>query len=157
MKRFHLKGFVLIIWLLFPLNRLYAYTPQQVSEWTEQTLMTTLTAGYHEKISEAANVYRHYQHKAWRSMAIFFNRYLGNSLENHLRGQQIILQPEPILPAEIMEPEECGEASCWRVHQAFIVPQINRKLEFTAVVATANPAHSSPLIIHSLDIIISPY
>ena len=156
MKRLHLPSFFLTSCLLLS-HSLYAYTPQQISEWTEQTLMTTLTAGHHEKISEAANVHRHYKHQAWRSMSTFLNRYLGNQVENNLRGQQIVFQPEPVLPAEIVAPEECGEASCWRVHQSFIVPQIHRKLEFTAVVATANPAHASPLIIHTLDILISPY
>lgn len=141
---------------LLPLGS-FAYTPLQVSEWTEETLMSTLIAGHHEKISEAANTHRQYKHKAWRSMATFFNRYLGSSLNQSLHGNTLILEPEGIFPAKIISPAECGEASCWLVHQRFIVPQLRKHLDFTAVVATANPAHSSPLIIHSLDIIVIPY
>ncbi|WP_131783586.1 hypothetical protein [Legionella gresilensis] len=157
MAKLCLKNLILLIVVIIPI-RLFAYTPAQVSEWTEQTLMHTLIAGHHEKISEAANVRRFYKHRAWRTMDIFLNQYLGNNVENNLRGRPpITFQPEPILSAEIVAPEECGEASCWRVHQAFIVPEIERHLEFTAVVSTANPTHSSPLIINTLDIIVSPY
>ncbi|MGQ3889755.1 hypothetical protein ACQUW5_12085 [Legionella sp. CNM-1927-20] len=157
MAKFCLRNFVILIVLILPI-RIFAYTPDQISEWTEQTLMHTLIAGHHEKISEAANVRRFYKHRAWRTMDVFLNRYLGNSVESKLRGHPpITFQPEPIVPAEIVAPEECGEASCWRVHQSFVVPEIERHIEFTALVSTANPAHSSPLIINTLDIIINRY
>ncbi|WP_419420073.1 hypothetical protein ACNVED_01895 [Legionella sp. D16C41] len=157
MAKFNLKTLAILLIVTFPICS-FAYTPDQISEWTEETLMATLIAGQHETISEAANVHRFYKHRAWRTMEVFLNHYLGNSVEANFRGQPpITLQPEPILPAVIVEPEDCDEASCWRVHQSFIIPEINKKVEFTALVATANPAHSSPLIINTLDIIVSPY
>jgi hypothetical protein len=155
MKRFHFS-LILFCSLTIP-SMLYALSvikiielptdpAQHVSEWTEHTLLTTLTAGFHDDVSEAANVRKRYLAEAWAPMAAFMDAKIV-LVKNR---QAVKFRPKPIIPATILAPEDCEGASCWRVHQSFVVPELRNRLDFTAVVATADPAHGSPYVIQSL-------
>ncbi|KTD23789.1 Macrophage killing protein with similarity to conjugation protein [Legionella lansingensis] len=161
MKKIHCSHLLLISFLLLP-TLLYSqrvvhmvlpnYPAQQVIEWTEQTLMTTLTAGYHEDVSEAANVRKRYLHLGWIPMQSFLREKL-----RVIGKQEIMLHPEPITPPVIIQTEDCEGASCWHVHQAFLIPELRNKVDFTALVITADPAHGSPFLIKSLSIASTDY
>ncbi len=142
---------LLLIFLIPALG--LASTPQQVSEWTENALSVTLIAGHHETISEATNTRRLFKHDAWLSMETFFQHYI----EFTQGKQRLTFQPTPLTPAIILSPEVCYATSCWTVHQAFLVPELDRIINFTALVGTAPPSYPSPFMIHSLNIVVSPY
>ncbi|MDI9819080.1 MULTISPECIES: hypothetical protein [unclassified Legionella] len=142
---------LLILFLIFPFLT-YAYTPLEVSKWTERTLRITLSVGYHADISQAVNVRKHFLPAAWRPMQAFF--------ENHLHpihDKKLVLNPAPVSPAVIISPKDCYGASCWRVHQSFFIPELHNRIDITAIVMTPDPAHKSALVIRSMDILISNY
>lgn len=144
------KGLCLFFSLSCFFSSTYAYTPEFVSEWTEQTLYTTLTAGYHETVSEAANVRRQYLHKGWKPMQVFFDEKL-----RFVNGQQVQLHPGPITPAMVLSEEVCPGQSCWQVHQTFSIPEMEDTVSFDALVTTADPAHGSALLIKDLHVYIN--
>ncbi|WED43472.1 hypothetical protein [Legionella cardiaca] len=127
------------------------YPMDEVSEWTERTLMATLSAGYLDDASEAANVRRHYMPTAWRPMQSFFR----DKLEL-MKERKLTLHPQPVIPATVIL-RDCEGVSCWRVHQAFIVPELRNKIDFDVLVVTADPAHGSPFLIQSMDIGVTEY
>ncbi|KTD16787.1 DotI/IcmL/TraM family protein [Legionella jordanis] len=129
------------------------YPAQQIIDWTEQTLETTITAGYHDDVSEAANVRKRFKHAAWEPMAAF----LQNKLAMNKDKQAIMFHPQPLGPPVILSEEECGEASCWRVRQSYLIPEIRNQVDFSALVATADPSHGSPFVIQSLSIGVNEY
>lgn len=143
-------AFVFLICSFFSLvTPSWAYTPQQVSEWTEETLWTTLNAGYHETVSEAANVHRHYKYKAWNAMNTFITLHFDRE-----HNKLFKIQPKPVIPSIILRPEDCDGASCWRVHQGFLIKELRILVDISALVSTADPSHSSPLIIEDMDILV---
>lgn len=143
--------FILLTALIFPFNA-FSYTAEEVSEWTEETLRTTLIAGFHEDLSEAVNVHRNFKHRAWLSMDELFTEHL------HITKPQLFhLEPEAVTPAIILGSDECDAASCWRVHQEFVIADKMMKLDFTALVATADPAYPSPFVIQKLTVVVHYY
>ncbi|ASQ46897.1 hypothetical protein [Legionella clemsonensis] len=159
MKRFHYYHLLfLCAFSLFPLKGLTvtyvvhpSYPISEISEWTEQTLMITLTAGFHDDASEAANVRRHYLPTAWRPMEAFFRDKV-----HYINEQHIVLHPQPVVPS-VVTVQNCEGTSCWRVHQAFLIPELRNRIDFNVLVVTAHPAHGSPFLIQSLDIALSDY
>ncbi|KTD08493.1 hypothetical protein [Legionella jamestowniensis] len=159
MKRLHCYHLLfLFAFSLFPLKGFsvtYVVHPEypisEISEWTEQTLMVTLTAGFHDDASEAANVRRHYLPAAWTPMEAFLRDKVHRINEQHLT-----LNPQPVVPS-IVTVQDCEGTSCWRVHQAFLIPELRNRVDFNALVVTADPAHGSPLLIQRLDIVLSDY
>ncbi|CEK09732.1 hypothetical protein [Legionella hackeliae] len=127
------------------------YPISEISEWTEQTLMLTLVAGKHDDASEAANVRRFYLATAWRPMEAFFRDKVELMNEKH-----IILHPQPIVPS-VVTVADCEATSCWRVHQAFLIPELRNRVDFNVLVVTADPSHGSPFLIQSLDITLNTY
>lgn len=158
MKKIHGFHFIFFILLWLP-TLLYSQTilptspVQQVTDWTERTFMTTLTAGYHDDISEAANVRKHYIHAAWIPMEAYLRSKLIVTTK-----QENLFHPVAISPPVIIEREICDNGvSCWLVHQAFKIPEIRNKVDFTALVITADPAHQVPFLIKKLTIAVTEY
>lgn len=130
-----------------------AHAISDVSEWTERTLLITLTAGYHEDASEAANVRRHYMAAAWWPMQAFFRDKLMLT-----RDKQLVLHPRPIVPSVIVTVKCEGEGvNCWRVRQAFFIPELQGQVVFNVLVVTADPAHGTPFLIKRLDTTLISY
>ncbi|KTC77103.1 hypothetical protein [Legionella brunensis] len=160
MKKIHCYHFVLVCALMLPsasgfpiVHHYYVTFPaSQVLEWTEETLMSTLTAGNHEDVSEAANVRQHYMSAAWWPIQNFFRDKL-----QIIQGRQLLLHPEPITPPMIIATRDCQAGSCWQVRQAFIIPELRNRLDFNVLVVTADPSHESPFLIQTLEMGVTDY
>lgn len=129
-------------------------THHNVTAWVQQTLMDTLAASYGDTPADIDRVKRNYYPAAWWPMNHFFRDRL-----EAIKMKKLILHPKPLTPARITASGQCGTSQCWRVTQAYQIPELSIIIDCSLLVVPASTMlkSKSPFLIQSLSLKINDY
>ena len=123
-----------------------------VTDWTQKTLIETLSASYFDTPQDVALVRKKYSQAAWEPMSDFFNKEL-----KMIDEQKLIIHPKPLTEPTISKLAECISDQCWRVNQSFNIPELHMNIDFSLLVVSASPSEDSPFLIQSVDMNVHHY
>ncbi|WP_419418509.1 hypothetical protein ACNVED_08050 [Legionella sp. D16C41] len=126
---------------------------QDVASWTQQVLLTTLSASYDDSTADVNEVSKNYYPAAWFMMRSFFQDKI-----NEIKEKKITLHPKPLTAPKIVYTGYCGNNFCWRINQQIYVPELGLNIDFSVLLIklTADDNHA-PYRIQSLNIKLSSY
>lgn len=129
-----------------------AFSNKYVTDWTQETLMQTLSVSYRDKPEDSTAIQNKYSLAAWEPMSNFFSKEL-----KIINEQKLTIHPQPLTQPTITRLEQCASANCWKVNQAYNLPELHMNLDFSLLIVSAAPAHQSPFIIQSANIKVHHY
>lgn len=150
MNPFLNKVLLLTILLLLPFF-VQANQNEDVIQWSEQTLLNTLTASYVQKNKNFAEVKKNYSFDAWSGMVNF----LGNTLQT-IKAKKMVLHPTINGTSQVLNAKITSGIPFWRVQVDISVPELNVTLGFILLVLASNSSNNYPYIIQSLNIKVTP-
>ncbi|STX27806.1 protein IcmL (DotI) [Legionella beliardensis] len=106
---------------------------EQVLNWTQQTLLKTLTLNYKNLDNQLESVKPNYTPEAWEDLRSF----LGDKFVA-IRDNQLVLHPTAIKTRQLIVQQGFENIIYWRVNQGIKVPELNLNLYFSAVVVKSN-------------------
>lgn len=130
---------------------IHADEDQDILNWSEQTLISTLTVSYNQKVHNWADIKKNYSYNAWSGITEF----LGSSMET-IRKKRLVLHPVLESEPQLLHSGVNSGIQFWRVKVVISVPELNSTLDFTLVVIASNPDSETPYIIHSINIQVTP-
>lgn len=143
----------LMLFISFFISSLsYASSDEYVTDWAQKTLMNTLAASYLDTPEEVEMIRKEYSQEAWVPMSEFFHKEL-----QIIEEQKLTLHPKPITEVTITRTKHCISVHCWRVNQAYKIPELHMNIGFSLLIVGASPAKDSPFLIQSLDMKVHNY
>lgn len=144
---------ILSVWLvsfLFNSSIIYADGSKVVSDWTQETLLSTLAASYRDTPDDIAEVQQYFFPSAWYPMIGFLKdkRVLINA-------EKLTLHPYALTPPQIIKSGYCGTVRCWRIKQTIGIPELQLKLDVSLLVVPSTG--NTPFLIQSLDMSLHKY
>ena len=126
----YLQKFFLVCFLL----PIFCYaSDEQFLNWTQQTLLQTLTLNYKNLDNQLETVKLNYTPEAWEDLRSF----LGDKFVA-IKDNQLVLHPTVIKKRQLIVQQGFENIIYWRVNQGIKVPELNLTLYFSAVVAKSN-------------------
>ncbi|WP_155823704.1 DotI/IcmL/TraM family protein [Legionella shakespearei] len=131
----------------------FAHADEQVTvnQWTQQTLLDTLSVNYTEQADDFAQIRANYTFDAWNGIVNFLGGYM-----NVIRAKQLTLHPVPAGDAQIIKSGTVSGINYWRINQNITIPELGIELFFSVLILARDPSTGSPYIIQSMDIRKSP-
>lgn len=143
MKNNRLQSILLIVLLAFPaLN--YA-DDNDVTAWTQQVLLSTLSINYTVTPDDFAALRENYMPTAWEALQDF----VGDEV-NVVRTKKLTLHPVALGPATIVNTGFSFNIHYWRVNQSIAIPELNMTIDFSVIVIKAN---NPPFLIQNMTMI----
>ncbi|WP_133128742.1 hypothetical protein [Legionella nagasakiensis] len=126
---------LLLIVSLFISTNTYAANDNKIIQWTQNTLLSTLSVSYQENKQHDEFVQSNYTYNARQALHEFLGGYMVV-----IKNKQLTLHPQLNGPAEVLEAGIVKNSTFfdgihyWRIHQAVLIPELNQNIEFTIVV-----------------------
>ncbi|MDI9818747.1 MULTISPECIES: DotI/IcmL/TraM family protein [unclassified Legionella] len=117
----------------------------EVTAWTQQVLLATLSAKYDRTANDLLSIRRNYTNNAWEALSGFFSSEI-----QEIRNRKLTLNPYPLTPATISDEGVFSGIKYWRINQSFALHELNMTLGFSVIVIKAN---NPPYLIQSINIV----
>lgn len=130
----------------------HSFGDSYVTDWTQKTLIETLSASYFDTPQDVALVRKKYSQAAWEPMSAFFNKEL-----KMIDKQKLVIHPKPLTEPKITNLTDCISDQCWRVNQSFNIPELHMNIDFSLLVVSASPSGDSPFLIQSVNMNVHHY
>lgn len=134
---------VFLFALVFPTTN-YA-DDTEVTTWTEQVLLSTLSVNYTMTASDFALIRPDYSANSWGALRDF----LGEAVDR-IRSEKLTLHPQPLNRATIVESGVFSGIKYWRVNQSYAIPELNVSIDFSLIVIKAS---NPPFLIQSVNML----
>ncbi|CDZ79172.1 Macrophage killing protein with similarity to conjugation protein [Legionella massiliensis] len=142
-----------LFFIIIPFNAHASDGSPDVASWTQQTMINTFSAQYLGKPEELAKVRESFYPAAWDSLKIFFQDRL-----QEIRQNGLVLHPYPITAPTIVSDGKCARFRCWRIEQAFKIPELSVNVALSMLVVDGQDLSlPSPYIIQSINFTSQPY
>ncbi len=133
--------------LFLPLTG-YADDEQEVTDWVQKALLSTLSIDYRQTDAEIAKSHKYYLDNAWKALGSF----LGDK-KAMVRTQKLELHPFPASPAVVTDTGYVSGIHYWRVNQKIMIPELGTQIDFSVVVLETRPTNGSRFIIQSISMV----
>ncbi|MGC1182434.1 hypothetical protein [Legionella sp.] len=127
---------------------LHAANPQEVTEWTKNTLMTTLSVDFNYNSMDVTKYRQGFTPYAWNALSGFLGVYL-----QQIHAQQLILHPKFLKTPTIVDSGIASGIQFWRVNEEIVLPEIKVKIAFSLIVIATNPTANGSYIIQNMSMI----
>ncbi|KTC77865.1 DotI/IcmL/TraM family protein [Legionella brunensis] len=144
MNHTRLLPFIFLISIVLPSAPYADSSHLDVTTWTEETLLSTLSVDYSKTASDFGPIQHRYSMNAWITLRNFFSEQIIT-----IKEQQLTLHPQPLTQPTIVGEGIFSGIQYWRVNQSFSIPELNSILNFSLLVIKGN---NPPFMIQSLSL-----
>lgn len=145
-----LRNFFLLSFLLAPCFSYADTDDSDVTTWTQDILLNTLSVDY----STYENTFQTYQVNYTQNARDALRGFLGNYLPV-IQQNQLTLHPLALNTPQVVNEGYFSGIHFWRINQAIALPELNSQISFSVVVIKANG--NPPYIIQSVSMVKQPY
>lgn len=145
MKLFSMRYLLTVLFLIYSATSV-ADTKEDVAQWAQKIFIATLSASYQDTQEDINAISKYYLPAAWNAMHGFFS-----DKQVIIDTQKLILHPIALTKPIVMATNDCG-TPCWRVDQAFSIPEMRLRIDLGALVV--NSTQTPPYLIQSLNIVV---
>ncbi|CEK09512.1 DotI/IcmL family type IV secretion protein [Legionella hackeliae] len=140
--------------LIMPLLFICFFTPSihyandndlDVTAWSQQTLLATLSINYNETDTDFADLRKRYTLNAWSALHNFFSQQI-----TEVKKKQLTIHPYPLTKPSITEQGVFSGIYYWRVNQSFMIPELHSQLDFSVIIIKGN---NPPFMVQSVNIV----
>lgn len=131
----------------------HAVSNVAVTQWTQKTLLNTLTV---DSNYSSSNDYEQHSkgfgRNAWNAISGFLGGYIP-VIQEH----QLSVHPTFLIEPHVVDSGIVNGIHYWRVDEEVALPELNIKVAFSLLIIETGPSNNGPFLIQSMDMVKQEY